>query len=425
MKLIRMGKIKNILRFLKIFIIAKYIVNFLLYLIVIIYSVEILLFLFSFDIQKSLVNIKGKRIEIAKKNNLTFDPRESEVVFFEKRKKIQDLSVPFYYSLLFSNSKVFKEAKKKNIFIPFRGPINKKTLSCAEDLNYRIIENDKYGFKNSNLIYNEKIDAILLGGSHAEGFCYTSENDIAGNLIKENINTLNLGVATAGPLVSLAVLKEFGPIYKPKNVVYLYYESNNLEILEWEKKDKDLTKYLEKKYTNNYTERIDEINKFLQLIEKETIEKVRVKAEQPEVINVNAVDVYIENAQDILELNILRNKFKNFFLTKKNVYDLSSFYEVINEMQDTTNRFDGKFTFVYIPSWDRFFNNASNLYSVINLRETIIENLKNKNIETIDLTNFFNESENLSNYYPLGYVGHFNEKGYRKIAEVIKERISN
>ena len=420
-----MEKIKKILNFLKIFIITKYILNFLLYFIIIIYSVEILLFLFSSDLQKSLVNIKGKRIEIAKKNNLTFDERESEVVFFEKRKKINDLSVPFYYSLLFSNSKVFKEAKKKNRFIPFRGPINKKTLSCAEDLNYRIIENDKYGFKNSNLVYNKKIDVILLGGSHAEGFCYTSENDIAGNLIKENINTLNLGVATAGPLVSLAVLKEFGPIHKPKNVIYLYYESNNLEILEWEKKDADLIKYLEKNYTNNYTKKINEINNFLQLVEEETIEKVRIKAEQVKVIKVNPIDAYIENAQDILEINILRNKFKNFFLSKKNNYDLTSFYKVINEMQETTNRFGGKFTFVYIPSWDRFFNNASNLYPVIKLRNTIIEDLNNNNIKTIDLTNIFNKSEKLSNYYPLGYVGHFNEKGYRKIAKVIKERISN
>jgi len=152
---------------------------------------------------------------------------------------------------------------------------------------------------------------------------------------------------------------------------------------------------------------------------------VRIKAEQVKVIKVNPIDAYIENAQDILEINILRNKFKNFFLSKKNNYDLTSFYKVINEMQETTNRFGGKFTFVYIPSWDRFFNNASNLYPVIKLRNTIIEDLNNNNIKTIDLTNIFNKSEKLSNYYPLGYVGHFNEKGYRKIAKVIKERISN
>ena len=44
---------------------------------------------------------------------------------------------------------------KKNL-IPLRGPINKKTLSCNEDGVRRIINNDKYGFKNLNSIY-EKI----------------------------------------------------------------------------------------------------------------------------------------------------------------------------------------------------------------------------------------------------------------------------
>ena len=128
----------------------KKIFNSLIYLLIVIYSVEILLFIFSSDLQKSLVNIKGKRIEIAKEKKLNFDPRESELVFFEQKKKIKDLSVPFYYSSLFSNFKAFNQAKENNEIIPFRGPINKKTLSCAEDLNYRIIENDKYGFKNFN-----------------------------------------------------------------------------------------------------------------------------------------------------------------------------------------------------------------------------------------------------------------------------------
>jgi len=95
----------------------KKIFNFLAYVIFIIYSVEILLFIFSSDLQKSLVNIKGQRIEIAKKNNLSFDIREPEVVFLEKKKKIKDLSVPFYYSSLFSNFETFIKAKENKMLI--------------------------------------------------------------------------------------------------------------------------------------------------------------------------------------------------------------------------------------------------------------------------------------------------------------------
>ena len=59
----------------------------LIYLAIIIYGVEILLFIFSSDLQKSLVNIHGQRIEIAKKNNLNYDPRDPEEVFLEKKSK--------------------------------------------------------------------------------------------------------------------------------------------------------------------------------------------------------------------------------------------------------------------------------------------------------------------------------------------------
>lgn len=403
----------------------KKIFNFLAYVIFIIYSVEILLFIFSSDLQKSLVNIKGQRIEIAKKNNLSFDTREPEVVFLEKKKEIKDLSVPFYYSSLFSNFETFIKAKENDELIPFRGPVNKKNLSCAEDLNYRIINNDKYGFKNYNSVYDNEIDVILLGGSFAEGFCYIGEDDIAGNLIKENIQTLNLGVATTGPLVSLAVLKEFAPINKPKNVFYLYYESNSLKVLNWEAKDKKLTKYLNQNHRLNYIQNIDKVRKFLSLAEKESIKIVTAKANQKlEVKNSEIKDIY-RSIQDILEIKILKNRLRMLFNFKNEDYDLELLNEIINEMKRETNKHGGKFTFVYIPSWDRFFNSASNLHSIIDLRDEIIENLKKQNINFIDTTDYFSNIKNLKDYYPLGYVGHFNRKGYKKVADILKEKILN
>ncbi|MAW17199.1 MAG: hypothetical protein CMJ01_01350 [Pelagibacteraceae bacterium] len=403
----------------------KKIFKLLTYLIFIIYSVEILLFFFSSDLQKSLVNIKGKRIEIAKAKNKNFDLREPEVVYIEKKNKIKDLSVPFYYSSLFSNFETFKKAKKNNDYIPIRGPINKKTLSCAEDLNYRIINNDKYGFKNSNSIYDKQIEVFILGGSFAEGFCYGSQDDIAGNLIKENIQTLNLGVATTGPLVSLAVLKEFAPTYKPKDVFYLYYESNSLRVLNWEEKDIILTKYLEKNYKTNYIKNIDKVKSFLESIEKESLKIVTNKAKLYKKEEFYEEKKYLNNIKDILEINILKNRIRNLFNTKKNLYNLKLFNEIVLKMREETEKTGGNFTFVYIPSWDRFFNSSSNLHSIINLREEIIKNLNENQINVIDTTKYFSKLENLSDYYPLGYVGHFNEKGYKKVSNILKEKILN
>ena len=403
----------------------KKIFNLFIYVAVIIYSVEILLFIFSSDLQKSLVNIKGKRIEIAKERNINYDSRDPEIVFFEKKKVVKDLSVPFYYSSLFADFEAFKQAKEKKQIIPFRGPINKKTLSCAEDLNYRIINNDKYGFKNSNSIYDKNIDVILLGGSFAEGFCYTSDHDIAGNLISDNIQTLNLGIATTGPLVSLAALKEFIPHYKAKDIFYLYYESNSLDVLKWEEKDTGLTRYLNSNYESNYINKTKMIKKFLNSIEKESIEIAKNKVQFSQELSGSEKTNFIENIQDILEINILKNRLRTFFSSKKKTYNLKLFNQTIIEMKKETQKWDGNFTFVYIPSWDRFFNSSSNLNTIINLREEIINNLKKQGINVIDTTDYFSNIRNLKDYYPLGYVGHFNKKGYEKVADILKEAISN
>ena len=403
----------------------KKILNYSIHIIIIIYSVEILFFVFSTDIEKSLVNIKNKRIEIAKMKQLNFDSREPEEVFIDMKKKNPNLGVPFYYSSLFENFEVFKEAKKNKNIIPFRGPINKKTLSCAEDLNYKTINNDRYGFKNPDYIYNNEIDVILLGGSFTEGYCYNIDKDIAGNLNLENISTLNLGVAATGPLVSLAVLKEFGSTYKPKNIFYLYYEGNNLDMLEWEKKDLNLIKYLNKNYKNYYLDQYDEIKTFLDKAEKESLEQINNKFLIIQQINKLKKNNYIGSIKDILELTILKNRIRNLFNTKKKNYDLKILNNIIVEMQNESKKWKGNFTFVYLPSWERYFNKNSNTQPVIKLRNEIISNLEKNNIQVIDITNSFSNLQNLKDFYPLGYIGHVNEKGYKKIADILKESILN
>ena len=126
------------------------------YTIIITYSLEILLFLSIPSEQKSIVQIQNERIKIAKKKNLKYDLRSPEQFYLDQKKINSNLAPVFLYAKHFSSFKVFQEAQESNKIIPFRGPINKNSISCAEDLNYKIIENDKYGFKNSNKNYEKK-----------------------------------------------------------------------------------------------------------------------------------------------------------------------------------------------------------------------------------------------------------------------------
>jgi len=399
---------------------------FAIYFFIVIYSLELLLFLFISDEQKNMVDIKNTRVKIATKKKLNIDLRSPEKVYTELKRKNKNIKPVFLYANHFSSFEVFQEAKKNNLIIPFRGPINSQTISCAEDLKYKIIKNDQYGFKNSNDIYKKKINAILLGDSYAEGLCEKSENDIAGNLIKNNINTINLGVTGSGPLVSLAVLREFGNVFKPKNVIYLYFEGNDLNDLNYEKNETSLFKYLSSNYDQDYINRYDEIKLFLGKAEKESESIIYSKSKNAKTNEKKSnLGLFGAHLQDIAELNNLRNILKYRILKKqKSVYDLELFYSVVEKMDYETKKWDGNYVFVYVPTWSRYFTKFTKIDSKINLKNEILKNLKSKNITTVDLTEFFDKEKNIKEYYPLGYLGHFNYKGYKKIAEILETRLN-
>ena len=375
-----------------------------------------------------MVNIREEKIRIAKENNFKHDLRTPKEFYIDQKKIFKNLAPNFLYSRQYASLNIFKESRSGNKIIPFRGPINQKSISCAEDLNYRIISNDKYGFKNSNSIYQKKINSILLGDSYAEGYCVKAINDVAGNLNKENINTINFGVAGTGPLVSLAILREYGSYFKPKNVFYLYYEGNDLDDLNFEKRVKNLSNYRNDNFKIYYLDKYEEITTFLKKANKEIEELIFEEKKDKDILKEEEkfqfLNNFIAHLKDIAEINNLKNIIKFSILKKqKNNFDLPLFYEIVEKMKVESNNWNGNYYFVYVPSWSRYFTKFTNKDSSINLKDEILRNLNSKKIKTIDLTEFFDNTDNLKNYFPLGYVGHYNSNGYRKIAEILSDRI--
>ena len=398
---------------------------FVIYLIVIIYSLEILTFLFIPSEQKSMVDVKNTRIKLAKEKKINFDARSQEQVYVDLKSKNESIKPGFLYAKHFSDLKIFKEAKKNNEIIPFRGPINSFTVSCAEDLQYKLIKNDKYGFKNNNIIYEKKIQNFLLGDSYAEGLCENNKNDIAGHLNKKKYYTINFGVTGTGPLISLAILREFGNYFKPKNVIYLYFEGNDLDELNYEKEDTTLINYLNDNFNQDYFNKYDDIKSFLIKAEQETEKIIYSKSKNTFQPNKkNKLDILKAHLKDILEINNLRNIFKyKIFNKQKTEYELDLLYKIVEKMKNETKKWNGNYIFVYVPTWSRYFTKYTKYDAKIDLKDEIIQNLKKKNINILDLTDFFDKTENIKKFYPLGYLGHYNSTGYNKIAEIIEKSL--
>ena len=135
---------------------------------------------------------------------------------------------------------------KPTDFFPFSGISNSKTLNCNENGYYSMYESDKYGFNNPNNEWEEKnIEFFLIGDSFTLGSCVNRPDDISSVLRNlSNKSVLNLGYNGNGPLIEYATLKEY---FRPnvKNVLWIYYEENDLNDLKNELNSKILRKILE------------------------------------------------------------------------------------------------------------------------------------------------------------------------------------
>ena len=399
------------------------------YLVLFIYSIEALLFLFMQEKVLTMDYLKNQRITIAKQKGIEIDPRSPEKAFLDFRKIEKNLEPKFFYSPIFRFSKTFQNAKEENKLIPFRGPINSKTMSCAEEGKYNLDVSDKFGFKNSNDIYNKKINTILLGDSFAEGDCQNIENDIAGNLIKKGHNTANFGVVGTSVLVALGIIREFGQELKPNNIVYMYAEENDLNGLNWSKNDKHLISYLDKNYKVNYLNKYDEVKKFLELSSSETISFLK-SGKQNKKQNIKSnIDILKDNLIDIIELKKIKNIVRYKILRKTRIdVDLDLFFSVINQMNEDSKILNSNFIFVYTPSAERYFSlpEYANLKEKeqIKLKDKILEGVKKMNITTVDLTEYFDKAENVKQYFSMDYIGHFDSDGYKKVAEIISQKLN-
>ena len=134
---------------------------------------------------------------------------------------------------------------KKKSFYSFSGLSNKKTILCNESGNYIIYKSDKFGFRNKNTSWEkEEFEYLLLGDSFIHGSCVKDKDTISSKLEKiSKKNTISLGIGGFGPLHQFASLREY--MLKPtKNILWFYWEGNDLQNLDQELNNPYLKNYL-------------------------------------------------------------------------------------------------------------------------------------------------------------------------------------
>ena len=202
-------------------------------------------------------------------------------------------------------------------------------------------------------------------------------------------------------------MKEYLDAYKVKNIMWFFYEGNDLSNLNNEFKNSILKKYVKnKKYRQNLIKNQQKIDQELLIYLEEKYNSVSKK-------NIlDAKNIYVEAIVKLLKLYRVRDKF-SFKYRYNN--ELNKNFELITSLiKNYSEEKKANLYFIYIPQIERykrfFFNDKKN---------EILDIVKKLDIKIYDIDIVLQDHDPLDNY-PFRFQGHFNERGYKKITENFK-----
>ena len=160
-----------------------------------------------------------------------WDRRSKLQIYKDLKKKNANITITYHPLYLI-------DYNYSNIPFALSGLSNSETIYCNENGYYSIYQSDRYGFNNPDNEWDKKeIEYLLVGDSFTQGECINRPNDI-GSVLRNlsNKSVLNLGMSGNGPLLEYATLREYLNT-KVRKVLWIYFEGNDLENLEEEKKN--------------------------------------------------------------------------------------------------------------------------------------------------------------------------------------------
>lgn len=351
------------------------------------------------------------------KDNKNFDLRSKKDVFDEKI-----ISNP---SIVINISPYNHIKNNKLKILPLSGISKSETLHCNELGYYSFFKTDRYGFNNPDEEWNKnKIEFLLVGDSMVHGACVFEPQSIAGNLRRMlNSNTssvINIGQSGNGPLLEYATYKEYSQIKnKIKNILWFYYEGNDIENLHNELKNNILKKYLESDlYSQNLKHKQSEVDLINRDIFKQNVQK----------LNALEKKYYIEKLLKFIKLTNLRlltfekNNFKKNFYNKN--AELPKEFEIImRKIKKNADAINAKIFFIYLPDTARYTQNKKDDDDYKNYRK-ILEIISSIGMEILDIKKeVFDKNINPVSLYSSPIFYHYTEEGYYLIAKKIKELI--
>ncbi len=293
-------------------------------------------------------------------------------------------------------------------------------VACNEAGQWLVYKTDRHGFNNADAIWDGVAPRIaMIGDSFTHGTCVAREQNMESLLQQRFGLTLNLGVGGDGPLFELAALKEYAEPLRPKIVLWVFFEGNDLnEDLPSELKTPILLSYL---HDTSFSQDLIHKDRAISAALSAYLDRNLVEA-------VGRVDEPWENLLRTASLDRLRSAVGlgpiqiGYNAGDLNA-ELDTFDQVMATARQRVNAWGGKLYLVYLPESDRYLSR----FGVGPVRRAIHDGVsvaaRHNAIPMIDVSEAFAMSPQPGKLFV--YPGsHYNPAGYALAAQTIAARLT-
>ncbi len=378
--------------------------------------ISIIIIYISIYMFEIYLDVTGTIFKSKKDLARNFDLREKKEVIDTLANKNQNT---YPQTFLFDYVKVNKSNDK--IIYPFGGISYSNTISCNESGYWPVIKRDKFGFSNTDDLYDKNLDFLLIGDSLAEGWCVRQKDNLQSLLNNNNYSSISLGVSGSGPLLQLAVLQEYKNEIRTKKIILFYAEGNDLKNLSKELQTDILSKYYN---DENFKQDLKNKQKEIDIYIKSFIKNNYIYKSNDPLNDLTYSNFFYRVAKLSnlrLILNLVASKDMQTKNDPNNLNIINEYGIILNKFKLIAKQLNSELYFVYTPDWTRIKQNKLKDNN-LNFKKEVISLVKSKNIKVIDVSEEFSKIKDPLSFYPFRRHGHFNEKGFIFLNDLILDK---
>ena len=304
--------------------------------------------------------------------------------------------------------------------LPLGGLASTPTVLCNESGRYTTFTSDEAGFHNPPIGWTQlsELEVVVVGDSVAEGSCVADGEGFVARLQREFPKTVNLASSGNGPLLELAVIREYLDGRKARFVIWTYFERNDLMELVRERGNPFLEKYLAGGFSQRLVERQTEVQHALTAFVDANLAAEQEGRER-------------EKSRPGVEFNVfsLLPNMKQLLLRAWTVYEerrdgpgpaeeasLDLYSRILQEAAASVQAAGGQLLFLSLPEFGRYGGVPS---SGARARQAVLAMARRGGIDVVDIEVEFSGTGDPESLFPFRLDGHYNEAGNRVVAEAV------